>query len=217
MRQLRKWGPVPAPAAASASRRFGGAAAPTLQQQQEAVTGGPGNSAAYGQQGSLAGQRPAPGHGSCARRRASACLAAEAQQDGWHRHPSSSSRKASSWRWTQSPSSPRLTHVTAAAGSESRNPWWLGHVPRRWSMKPSLPVSHTSPPPVSTSLLLLQGASPHVRLPHPHAEQDGSPCAEAAPQEGPQEPVPCQHTLISRQEAVTRRRSFTYTQAAQHM
>lgn len=51
-------------------------------------------------------------------------------------------------------------------------------------------------------LLLLQGSPSHLRLPHTHGQQDWSQGVEAAPQEGPQEPVPSQHTLISGQEDV---------------
>lgn len=48
-----------------------------------------------------------------------------------------------------------------------------------------------------------QGSPPHLRLPHTHADQERPPHSEAAPRQGPQEPVPSQHTVLSWQEAVT--------------
>jgi hypothetical protein len=51
--------------------------------------------------------------------------------------------------------------------------------------------------------VVLQGAPPHLWLPHPHGQPHRPQGDQAAQEEGQEEYLPSKHTLQRRQEAVT--------------
>lgn len=118
------------------------------------------------------------------------------------------STSASRCWWLLGAAGPAVHHPAAVCHRQSHRTGQSAHqalacpgsltLPAAWL--PDNPAMH---PRVCVCLRVAQGSPPHLRLPHPHADQDRPPHSEAAPRQGPQEPVPSQHTVLSWQEAVT--------------